>query len=90
MTFEKKIESGYYETELLYGSKGSAREAYNLDHNRLLAEFKYDARMFLIEGGVPEMYVDNVYKKAWEDGHAHGFTEILSEMYGLIGIFDMS
>lgn len=86
--FEQKVYGGEYRTKLPYGPTHVERNAHREDEDRLTAQFREDARAYAIEQGVPEQYVSKVVSRAWEDGHAHGFEEILNCMYGLIEIFN--
>ncbi len=37
---------------------------------------------------VPEKYQSKVYYKAYEDGHANGYTEVYIQLLSLIEIFE--
>jgi hypothetical protein len=87
LDFEKKVYGGEYNTKLPYGPTPEEKVAYKAEDTRLMNQFLADAQAYAIEQGVPDEYAAKVVHKAWEDGHAHGFTEILNCMYGLIEIF---
>lgn len=38
--------------------------------------------------GVPDEYIKKVASYCWEDGHAHGYYEVLNKSWDLIEIFD--
>jgi hypothetical protein len=50
-------------------------------------DFSGDCLKFLEERGVPEQYRQRVYQRAWDEGHAYGYNEVLSHLDGLADIF---
>lgn len=84
---------GLYDNKLSYHSTSpnvstkEAREAYRAEEHRLTSLFMIDAKKYAIEQGVPVQYADRVVAKAWEDGHAWGYSEVVVHLDQLIEIF---
>ena len=87
MDFEQKVRSEHYKNDLPYGRQPQVLAAYNQREHEVVTEFMTDLKAWMVEQGVPQQYVSKLASKAWEDGHAHGFSEILNVSYGLVEIF---
>jgi hypothetical protein len=72
-TFEEKISSRYYYTQLDHRSEHD-REAYWADKIRLEEEFKQDALKAAGLLGHPK--ADKAYSMAWADGHSSGYNDV--------------
>lgn len=73
----EKIQNNSYTTKLPYAFAKHdpvAHEAYYADNNRLMAEFKSD--LFIDLGIVGHPKAELLYSKAWEMGHANGFSDV--------------
>jgi len=59
-----------------------AIEEYRAERTRLEEEFKIDALEFvgMLDDGAGEI----IFKKAWEEGHAGGYSEVLAELERLV------
>lgn len=86
--FEKRIQNKEYDNPLPYSFVPEVRNAYNARELKLVSLFMTDLTVYLVEEqGVPEQYARKVASKAWEDGHANGYSEILNVAQGLAKIF---
>lgn len=89
MTFEEKIRAEVYNNPLPYGKTGTAeREEYQKRSGELSVAFHDDLHAWLLAQGVPEKYVDKVASRAYDDGHAYGYSEIFSHACSLAEIFE--
>ena len=52
-------------------------------------EFMPDFLQYLVESGVPAKYAQRVADHAWQEGHAHGYYEIVNVAQDLIYIFEV-
>lgn len=48
---------------------------------------EYEAEMDDILQSVPEQYREKVRAKAWDDGHAYGYREVIGQALDLADIF---
>lgn len=85
--------SGLYDNKLPYRSTSpnistqKARQAYRAEEHRLTSLFMIDAKKYAIELGVPVRYAERVVAKAWEDGHAYGYAEVVVHIDALAELF---
>lgn len=77
MDIYQKVRADYYKTKLPYGeNKSDVRKIYYEDQNRLDVEFKADLfKEFDVESNPKK---DLCFSKAYEMGHAHGYSEVLN------------
>ncbi len=89
MTIRDKINNKYYETSVPYvPRKEDVKKyiAYYDDQNRLDAEFREDA---LKEVGLSKHpKKDKIFARAWQSGHANGYSEVYSHLSDLAELFD--
>ncbi len=53
--------------------------------NQVLEDFIKDEACL---NTIPEQYRENVYAKAWNDGHSNGYYEVYCQLVSLVEIFD--
>lgn len=84
-----KLEARAYENKMPY-PHGNVRlnrighEAFRVENRRLEAEFKADALEYV--GLTNHRLAEKVWDKAWSDGHAYGYREVLNELEALADI----
>lgn len=83
----QNIRNKFYESKITYEDgkwMGGSREDYRADARRLEGEFKKDIRAaYSIED---EKIFNPMYDKAWADGHANGYEEVLSHFDSLFDL----
>ena len=82
---ENNIESGKYNNTLPWGKQGE-RRAYHEEEARLTALFKKDCLAEL--GLVAHPKADLLFSKAWENGHASGYSDVLYWMQYLSDLIE--
>ena len=87
MSFEEKMESGYYKNPLPYGKAPSERLAHRQRGNELHAEWQKDFNAWLVLMGVPEQYAPKLAAFAYDQWHAEGYGQIVSNAIDLVAIF---
>lgn len=83
----KRAHDGVYDSDLPAGEpRAAAWEAYKRDAAQKGADFREHLRSALAEIGVPVDAIGLVAALAWEDGHAHGYSEVVihAERLGLL------
>jgi hypothetical protein len=93
MDIRQKIEAGEYETKLPWPSEEDGREirqakrkACREDMSRLREVFKAD--LFLEYGLDQHPMREKVWSKAWDDGHASGYSEVVSHFEDLLPLLE--
>lgn len=83
----QNIRDKRYESKITYEDGkwvGGSREDYREDTNRLVSEFKKDIQAAY--GIKDEKIFNPMYNKAWEDGHASGYEEVLIHFQDLFDL----
>lgn len=76
-SFDDKVRMGYYTTKLPYGERHSPeRAAHNDENSRLYDEFRRDVAIDAGTDDLPQEVRDALFAKAWDDGHAYGYSEV--------------
>lgn len=84
VTFQQKLDAGYYTTKLPYG-KGAGpgaegekglRTAYRADVSRLNDLFRQDLEADQCDGALTQPVRDEVYRLAWDRGHSDGHYSV--------------
>jgi hypothetical protein len=78
-SFRSKLDRNAYTTTLPYASlkkDPDVNAAYQADSNRLADEFRRDLEAEYGTDELPESVRDATYRRAYEEGHAYGFSEI--------------
>jgi hypothetical protein len=86
MNLYENIAEKKYDNKIPYTKE--TRHAYREEENRIYELFNKDCIAYAIANGVPEQYASKVFSKAWQDGHAYGYSEIVIHLEGLIEIFN--
>lgn len=78
VSFQEKLEAGYYTTKLPFGNHGEKdlRTAYRADVSRLNDEFRRDLEAEHCDPRLPQALRDTVYSYAWERGHSDGHYSV--------------
>jgi len=85
MNMYDNIAEKKYENKVPYTTE--TRLTYRTEERRIYDLFNKDCATYAVEQGVPEQYVQKIISKAWQDGHAYGYTEIVIHLDSLIEIF---
>jgi len=86
MNMYKNVADKKYDIEIPYTKE--TRLAYNEEESRIYDLFMKDCITYAIEQGVPAQYAQKIVSKAYQDGHAYGYSEIVTHLEGLIEIFN--
>ena len=63
------------------------KDEYHKKVNEINAELEKYIKEMAGMNSVPEKYHAKLWSKAWEDGHANGYTEVYNELCELVDIF---
>lgn len=90
MTFEDKVRNDGFKNPLPYSRVPEVRAAYDQKESKLYEEFMNELTLYLVNNGVPAQYARKVAYKAYQDGHALGYTEVFNVASNLMEIFEVS
>lgn len=80
----KQLEE-YERLKKIYDQDLAAIEEFNAEIEEAVVAFMKDESGLLT---IPKQYQDGVYGYAWNQGHAHGHSEVYSHLQELVKIFD--
>lgn len=88
-SFEQKINNGYFSCDDLDDLYLTNRSMWNSTFTKRSGEFwdgmfKYAAH----DLHIPVIYVEKAINRAWDEGHAQGYQEVLSCLRNLAEIFN--
>lgn len=89
LSFEDKLSMDYYQCKLPYGPDPSGKTVYHMEVQRLGEEFRRDMEWSNSTESLPKVVRDRLYGKAWEDGHAYGYTEVSGHYSDLADLVKM-
>lgn len=88
MDIREKLNSGYYENKLPFCTvkrNVKKNKEYQKEDYRIYNLFKEDALKEV--GLLNHPKADKIYNKAWNDGHAYGYGEVLTHLENLAELF---
>lgn len=86
---QDNITNGVYTNKVPYATRRSNQyqhTAYQIKEQKLQKLFQEHTKQYIISelGGVTDTQFGVMFSKAWDDGHAYGYQEVLNKVSELI------